>query len=137
MSRPDTIVIAGRAYRWRDIVELRRQQIAAWKATRPEQPALFALKAYSAPLPSRPSSFTAIGPGLIACSGSTGPRLSLQRPERTKSRRECDRDSAKVEHQALDINRPMMTIKTSAQGGFRCPSIAHGKGSTPPSAAWR
>jgi hypothetical protein len=42
--RPDTIVIDGRAYRWRDIVELRRQQIAAWKAARPEQPALFALK---------------------------------------------------------------------------------------------
>jgi hypothetical protein len=44
MSRPDTITIDGRAYRWRDIVELRRQQLAAWKAARPEQPALFALK---------------------------------------------------------------------------------------------
>ena len=44
MSRPDTIVIDGRAYRWRDIVELRRQQIAAWKAARLEQPALFPLR---------------------------------------------------------------------------------------------
>jgi hypothetical protein len=44
MNRPDAIIIDGRAYRWRDIVELRRQQIAAWKATRPDQPALFALK---------------------------------------------------------------------------------------------
>jgi hypothetical protein len=44
MSRPDTITIEGRAYRWRDILEMRRQQIAAWKAARPEQPALFALK---------------------------------------------------------------------------------------------
>ena len=44
MSRPDTIVIEGRAYRWRDILEMRRQQIAAWKAARPDQPALFALK---------------------------------------------------------------------------------------------
>ena len=44
MSRPDKIVIDGRAYRWRDIVELRRQQLEAWKAARPEQPALFALK---------------------------------------------------------------------------------------------
>lgn len=43
MSRPDTIVIAGRAYRWRDILEMRRQQIAAWKAARPDQPALFPL----------------------------------------------------------------------------------------------
>jgi hypothetical protein len=42
--RPDTIIIDGRAYRWRDIVQLRRQQIAAWKAARLEQPALFALK---------------------------------------------------------------------------------------------
>ncbi|MBI1181528.1 MAG: hypothetical protein GC201_13310 [Alphaproteobacteria bacterium] len=43
MSRPDTIVIGGRAYRWRDILEMRRAQIAAWKAARPDQPALFAL----------------------------------------------------------------------------------------------
>jgi|GEM_PF-505513 hypothetical protein len=43
MSRPDTILIGGRAYRWRDILEMRRQQIAAWKAARPEQPALFPL----------------------------------------------------------------------------------------------
>ena len=49
MSRPDNIIIDGRAYRWRDIVELRRQQLEAWKAARPEQPALFALKADSRP----------------------------------------------------------------------------------------
>jgi len=42
MSRPDTIVIEGRAYRWHDILEMRRQQIAAWKTVRPEQPALIA-----------------------------------------------------------------------------------------------
>ena len=49
MSRPDTILIDGRAYRWRDIVELRRQQLAAWKAARPDQPALFVLKEDSRP----------------------------------------------------------------------------------------
>ena len=49
MSRPDKIIIDGRAYRWRDIVELRRQQLEAWKAARPEQPALFALKEDSRP----------------------------------------------------------------------------------------
>ena len=43
MSRPANIIIEGRAYRWRDILELRRQQIAAWRATRPDQPALFPL----------------------------------------------------------------------------------------------
>ena len=42
--RPDTILIDGRAYRWRVVIQLRRQQIAAWTAARPEQPALFALK---------------------------------------------------------------------------------------------
>ena len=53
MSRPDTVIIDGRAYRWRDIVELRRQQHEAWKATRPEQPALFALKQDSRPIAAR------------------------------------------------------------------------------------
>ena len=53
MSRPDTILIGGRAYRWRDIVELRRQQLEAWKATTPEQPALFALKDDSRPIAQR------------------------------------------------------------------------------------
>lgn len=43
MSRPDTIIIEGRAYRWPDILEMRHQQIAAWKAARPDQPALFPL----------------------------------------------------------------------------------------------
>lgn len=43
MSRPDTILIGGRAYRWRDILEMRRQQIAAWRAARPNQPPLFPL----------------------------------------------------------------------------------------------
>lgn len=41
--RPETILIAGRAYRWRYILEMRRQQIEAWKGVRPDQPALFPL----------------------------------------------------------------------------------------------
>ena len=32
MKRPDTIMIEGRAYSWRKILELRRAQIEAWKA---------------------------------------------------------------------------------------------------------
>ena len=51
--RPDTIIIDGRAHRWRDIVELRRRQLEAWKAARPEQPALFALKVDSRPATQR------------------------------------------------------------------------------------
>lgn len=43
MRRPDTIIIDGHAFSWRRIVELRRAQIAAWKAAQPQQPALFEL----------------------------------------------------------------------------------------------
>ena len=53
MSRPANIIIEGRAYRWRDILELRRQQVAAWKAARPDQPALFALRHDSRPAAER------------------------------------------------------------------------------------
>jgi hypothetical protein len=44
MSKPETIIIGGHAYRWQDIYELRRQQLAAVKAARGEQPTLFKLK---------------------------------------------------------------------------------------------
>jgi hypothetical protein len=53
MSRLDTVMIDGHAYRWRDIVELRRQQLEAWKAARPEQPALFTLKLDCRPVADR------------------------------------------------------------------------------------
>ena len=44
MSRkPDTIIIGGRAYSWRVILELRRTQLEAWRAAQPQQPALFDL----------------------------------------------------------------------------------------------
>ncbi|GLS35744.1 hypothetical protein GCM10010869_13330 [Mesorhizobium tianshanense] len=44
MKRPETIIIGGRAYNRRVILDMRRQQLDAWKAAQPEQPALFALK---------------------------------------------------------------------------------------------
>lgn len=44
MRKPDTIIVDGRAYSWRRLVELRRQQIEAWRAARPQQLALFELK---------------------------------------------------------------------------------------------
>jgi len=44
MRRPDTVIIGGRAYSWRAILEARRAQIEAWKAAQPQQLALFALK---------------------------------------------------------------------------------------------
>ena len=67
MSRPANIIIEGRAYRWRDILDMRRQQIAAWKAARPDQPALFPLIEDSRPKSDR----TAVGrysePSLLDC----------------------------------------------------------------------
>jgi hypothetical protein len=44
MKRPDTIIIDGRAYSWKQLLELRRDQLEAWKAAQPEQPALFVLR---------------------------------------------------------------------------------------------
>jgi hypothetical protein len=43
MKKPDTIIIEGRAYSWRVILDLRRAQIEGWKAAQPRQPALFEL----------------------------------------------------------------------------------------------
>lgn len=44
MKAPEVIIIDGRAYRWRAIVEARRQQLEAWRATQGHQPALFELR---------------------------------------------------------------------------------------------
>ena len=67
MSRPDVIIIGGHAYRWRDILEMRRQQIAAWKAARPEQPALFALKEDCRPRFERTAARRYSEPTLLDC----------------------------------------------------------------------
>jgi hypothetical protein len=44
MAKPDTLIVDGHAYSWQRLCELRRQQLAAWKAARGEQPALFELQ---------------------------------------------------------------------------------------------
>jgi hypothetical protein len=67
MSRPDTIIIEGRAYRWRDLLEMRRQQIAAWKAAKPDQPALFALVEDSRPKAERTAAGRYNEPTLFNC----------------------------------------------------------------------
>lgn len=43
MKAPDRIVIGGRAYSWRAILELRRAQLVERQASQPQQPALFEL----------------------------------------------------------------------------------------------
>lgn len=44
MTRPDTIIIEGRAYSWRAILEARRAQLEAWQKAQHKQLALFPLK---------------------------------------------------------------------------------------------
>jgi hypothetical protein len=53
MKAPDTIVIEGRAYSWRVILEARRAQIEGWKAAQPKQAALFQLIDDRRPEPER------------------------------------------------------------------------------------
>jgi hypothetical protein len=43
MARPDMIVIDGRTYSWRALVERRKAQLKAWRKAQGVQPALFAL----------------------------------------------------------------------------------------------
>ena len=44
MAKPDLLVVDGRAFSWRQISELRRQQLEAWRAEQARQLALFELK---------------------------------------------------------------------------------------------
>jgi hypothetical protein len=44
MAKPDTIIIDGHAHSWRQLCELRRQQLDAWREAEGTQPALFDLK---------------------------------------------------------------------------------------------
>jgi hypothetical protein len=53
MAKPELIVIEGHAYRWQEICELRRQQLAARQAAQPKQLALFALKEDQRPVAER------------------------------------------------------------------------------------
>jgi hypothetical protein len=44
MAKPETVIIDGRAYSWRQLCELRRRQRQAFEAARPAQAVLFELK---------------------------------------------------------------------------------------------
>jgi hypothetical protein len=44
VPKPDIIVVDGRAFSWRRLCELRRQQLEAWKAEQSRQLPLFELK---------------------------------------------------------------------------------------------
>ena len=54
MSKPDILLVDGRAFSWQRLTELRRQQLEAWQARQqPRQLALFELKADSRPAAER------------------------------------------------------------------------------------
>lgn len=65
MSAPDIIVIDGRAYSWRQLCERRRQQLREWKASRPQQPALFQLKEDCRPAAERSAAGRYAEPSLL------------------------------------------------------------------------
>jgi len=53
MAKPDTIIVDGHAYSWQRLCDLRREQLEAWKAAQPKQPALFELKEDCRPVAER------------------------------------------------------------------------------------
>lgn len=65
MRPPDAILIDGRAYSWRVLVRARREQLEAWKAARPQQPALFALKEDCRPAAERTAAGRYLEPSLL------------------------------------------------------------------------
>jgi hypothetical protein len=66
MKRPDTIIIEGRAYSWRVLLELRRAQLSEWQAAQPRQPALFELRDDRRPQAERSASGRYLEPTLMA-----------------------------------------------------------------------
>lgn len=65
MKLPDTIMIEGRAYSWRVLMAARREQLEAWKAAQPQQPALFALKDDCRPAAERSAAGRYLEPSLL------------------------------------------------------------------------
>jgi len=68
MAKPDTIIIDGRAFRWARIVEMRRQQIEAWRADQARQLALFEVKDDCRPSAERTAAGRYLEPSLFAFS---------------------------------------------------------------------
>lgn len=65
MARPDILILNGRAYSWRQLCELRRQQLAAWQAARPRQLALFEIKEDRRPAAARTAAGRYLEPSLF------------------------------------------------------------------------
>jgi hypothetical protein len=61
MTLPRVIVLHGRAYRWKDLLELRKQQAVP----EPPQPTLFELREDKRPEPARTAAGRYLEPGLF------------------------------------------------------------------------
>jgi len=61
----DVFMLEGRAYSWRQLCELRRQQLEAIRKARGTQPALFELREDHRPLTQRTASGRYEEPGLL------------------------------------------------------------------------
>jgi len=72
MAKPDTLIVDGHALSWRRIVEIRRQQLEAWKAAQMTQPALFELKTDSRPLAERTAAGRYQEPSLLHLIAESG-----------------------------------------------------------------
>jgi len=71
-KRPDTIIIEGRAYSWRAILEARRAQLEAWRKAQPQQPALFTLREDCRPKAQRTAAGRYKEPTLLSIIGDAG-----------------------------------------------------------------
>ena len=72
MKAPDTIVIDGRPYSWKRLLELRREQLEAWKAAQPRQPVLFELKDDTRPEAERTATGRYLEPTLLSFLADAG-----------------------------------------------------------------
>ena len=72
MAKPDTLIVDGRALSWARLVELRRQQLEAWRAEQCRQLALFDLKDDTRPAAERTAAGRYQQPTLFALMAGRG-----------------------------------------------------------------
>jgi hypothetical protein len=72
VAKPDIFIVDGRAYSWQRLLELRRQQLEAWSASRARQLTLFELRSDRRPAAERTAAGRYLEPGLFACDDAPG-----------------------------------------------------------------
>jgi hypothetical protein len=53
VAKPDILMVDGHAFSWQRLLDLRREQLAAWHAAQHRQPTLFELKEDCQPVAER------------------------------------------------------------------------------------